>query len=152
MAKMLEVYINLKTEYAEKVVGGVLPLDKILVYQELLYRIDVLEACQLFVKTAPVTVDTKVLSYHYQMLDAYIYCMLNDHKFGQPADEKQKAVRETAANSLMQIVLNCRKQFSSFKPNTAELYKQNINNLIMTVLSAWIQYRDTYINLKEEQK
>ena len=78
--------------------------------------------------------------------------MLTDHKFGQPADEKQKQVRETAANSLLQVVNNCRKQFSSFKPTTAELYKQSINTLITTVLPAWVQYRETYISLKEDQK
>ena len=151
MATLLEKYINLQMGFAEKVASGVLPLEKVLVYQELLYRIDVLEACQLFAKTAPVTVDTKVLTYHYQMWDAYIYHMLTDHKFGQPADEKQKKARETAANSLSQVVQNCRKQFSSFNPTTAELYKQSINTLITTVLPAWIQYRETYINLKEEQ-
>lgn len=58
--------------------NGVLPLDKVLVYQEILYRIDVLESCQLFVKTAPVTTDTKVLAYHYQMWDVYIYHMYLD--------------------------------------------------------------------------
>ena len=100
MATLLEKYTDLRTGLVEKVMNGVLPLDKVLVYQEILYRIDVLESCQLFVKTAPVTTDTKVLAYHYQMWDVYIYHMLTDHKFGQPADEKQKQVRETAANSL----------------------------------------------------
>ena len=111
-------------------------------------------SCQLFVKTAPVTTDTKscfCLSLS-DVGDVYIYHMLTDHKFGQPADEKQKQVRETAANSLLQVVNNCRKQFSSFKPTTAELYKQSINTLITTVLPAWVQYRETYISLKEEQK
>lgn len=150
MATLLEKYINLQMEFAEKVTNGVLPLDKVLVYQEILYRIDVLESCQLFVKTAPVTTDTKVLAYHYQMWDAYIYHMLTDHRFGQPADEKRKKARETAANSLSQVVNSCRKQFSSFKPATAELYRQSINALITTVLPAWIQYRETYISLKEE--
>ena len=152
MATLLEKYTDLRTGLVEKVMNGVLPLDKVLVYQEILYRIDVLESCQLFVKKAPVTTDTKVLAYHYQMWDVYIYHMLTDHKFGQPADEKQKQVRETAANSLLQVVNNCRKQFSSFKPTTAELYKQSINTLITTVLPAWVQYRETYISLKEEQK
>ena len=103
MATLLEKYTDLRTGLVEKVMNGVLPLDKVLVYQEILYRIDVLESCQLFVKTAPVTTDTKVLAYHYQMWDVYIYHMLTDHKFGQPADEKQKQVRETAANSLLQV-------------------------------------------------
>ena len=133
MATLLEKYTDLRTGLVEKVMNGVLPLDKVLVYQEILYRIDVLESCQLFVKTAPVTTDTKVLAYHYQMWDVYIYHMLTDHKFGQ-------------------VVNNCRKQFSSFKPTTAELYKQSINTLITTVLPAWVQYRETYISLKEEQK
>lgn len=150
MATLLEKYINIRTGLAEKVMSGVLPLDKVLVYQEVLYRIDVLEACQLFAKTAPVTTDTKVLAYHYQMWDVYIYHMLTDHKFGRPVEDKQKKARETAASSLSQVVANCRKQFSSFNPTTAELYKQNINSLITTVLPAWIQYRETYISLKEE--
>lgn len=73
MATLLEKYTDLRTGLVEKVMNGVLPLDKVLVYQEILYRIDVLESCQLFVKTAPVTTDTKVLAYHYQMWDVYIY-------------------------------------------------------------------------------
>lgn len=150
MATVLEKYINIQKDFAEKVAGGVLPLDKVLVYQEVLYRIDVLEACQLFVKTAPVTTDTKVLAYHYQMWEVYLYHMLTDHRFGQSADDKQKKARETAAGSLSQVVNNCRKQFSSFNATTAELYKQSISTLIMTVLPAWIQYRETYISLKEE--
>lgn len=42
MATLLEKYTDLRTGLVEKVMNGVLPLDKVLVYQEILYRIDVL--------------------------------------------------------------------------------------------------------------
>lgn len=41
MATLLEKYTNLRTELVEKVMNGVLPLDKVLVYQEILCQVAV---------------------------------------------------------------------------------------------------------------
>ena len=88
------------------------------------------------------------LVYHYQIVDAYLCSLLSEHKVGFPANDELKAKRKAASDSLTQIVQNCRKSFSSFKPTSPELYKQSVNKLVNTVLPAWVQYRNTYINLK----
>lgn len=69
MATVLEQYIDLKGRISAKIAAGNFPPEQMLQYQEMLYRIDVLETCMAFGKTAPVTMDQPVLSYHYQMLD-----------------------------------------------------------------------------------
>lgn len=150
MATLLERYVQIKNSFAQKMAEGTLPVEKTLEYQETLYRINVLETCQLFCKTAPVTMDTKVLSLHYQLVEAVMYCMITDHKIGSQPSDELKVKRETAKNSLKQVIYGFQKQFSSFKPVTVELYSTSISNMIAAIIPAWIQYRDTYTNLKEE--
>lgn len=151
MATMLDTYVDLQMNFEDQLANNALPLDKVMKYQELLYRISVLKSCQLFVKTAPITVDTQVLSEHYQMWEAYLYTMMTNHKVGEPADLKRAEQRKTAETSLGEVTQNLRKQFGSFQATTAEIYKQKITTLITTVLPVWIQYRETYVSLKEEK-
>jgi hypothetical protein len=148
MATLLQKYNQTKSAMLSQIAENSFPPDQLLVYQELSYRICVLETCQSFCKTAPVTLDTKVMSYHYRVADAYIQCMMTDHKFGQPADKDGKAKRETAAANLNNIVKDSRKRFSSFSPATQDQYKKSISDLMGTVLPAWMQYRNTYINIE----
>ncbi len=147
MATVLSKYAQFRDNLQEQIRQGKLPCNQILLYQEVLYRISVLETFQAFCKIAPVSTDVKQLTYHYQMVDAYIASMLTEHKLGQPADAQQKAKRETASKSLHNIVQGCRKTFSNFKPVTEDLYKTNISALVKTILPVWVQYRDEYIKL-----
>ena len=96
MATVLEQYNDLKGRIGAKIAAGQFPPDQMLQYQEMLYRIDVLETCMAFGKTAPVTMDQRVLSYHYQMLDAFMMCLLQERRLGLPGDEKIKKQRECA--------------------------------------------------------
>jgi hypothetical protein len=148
MATLLEQYNNLKTDMTAKIAEGKMPGEQMLAYQEVLYRICVLETCQGFCKSAPVSVDAKALTYHYQLSDGYIRMLLAERKFGQQADKDMKAARETAASSLERIVLDCRRKFSSFTPAKPELYRKSVSTMFNTVLPAWIQYRETYIKIK----
>ena len=66
---------------------GQLTTSEMLGYQEVLYRIEVLEACKMFSKTAPVTTEMKPLVTHYQMVDAYLQCLSRERRIGMPADE-----------------------------------------------------------------
>ena len=106
MATILEQYLQLKSATGEQMASGTLPCDKVFTYQEILYRISVLESCQAFCKTAPITTDTKVLCYHYQIVDAYLCSLLSEHKVGFPANDELKAKRKAASDSLTQIVQN----------------------------------------------
>lgn len=147
MATVLEQYRERQKVIREQLAAGSLPPDDILVMQEINYRICVLESFEGFCKSAPVTLDTKAMGFHFQIVDAYVRFTLNERKFGPKADADGQKKRETAYHSFEQVAMDGRKRFSSFKATTQEQYKNCINNYIRTILPVWMQYRNTYINL-----
>ena len=104
MATWLSEYKNLKNEMEKQIGAGHASLEQLMLYQELLYRIEVLYASQAFCQTAPVTTDVAVLSGHYQLVDAYIQCLTKERRLGQPADQNLKAKRQTASETLDKVV------------------------------------------------
>lgn len=59
MATILEQYRKRQNEIREQIAANSLPLDQMLIMQELNYRICVLETFESLCKSAPVTMDTK---------------------------------------------------------------------------------------------
>lgn len=149
MATILEQYRKRQNEIREQIAANSLPLDQILIMQELNYRICVLETFESLCKSAPVTMDTKAMGFHFQLVDAYVRFTLNERKFGPKTDAEGQKKRETALQSFTQVAQDGRKRFSSFSASTQEQYKTCINNYIKTILPVWMQYRNTYINLQE---
>ena len=98
-----------------------------------------------FVKTAPVTSDMKVMSFHYQVVEALFTCLVQERQFGVPANDALKKQRDTALQNLQTVVNSFRKQFQSFKPATPEAYCAAVTKMVNTILPAWLQYRFTYI-------
>ena len=143
------IYKNLKNEMEKQIGAGHASLEQLMLYQELLYRIEVLYASQAFCQTAPVTTDVAVLSGHYQLVDAYIQCLTKERRLGQPADQNLKAKRQTASETLDKVVLDCRKRFSSFTPTDQNQYRKGVSSLINTVLPVWLKLRNTYINISK---
>lgn len=95
----------------------------------------------------PMLVCDKVMGYHYQLVDAYVKFVLTERKFGPKTDTEGIKKRETAAASFEKVVQDGRKRFSSFSPTSQDQYRSTIGNYILTVLSVWMQYRNTYINV-----
>lgn len=145
MATTLEQYYQTKQQLNAKMAEGKFTNDQLLGYQELMYRISVLESCMMFLKTAPVSTDTSILGFHYKVVDALFTCMLQERQFGLPADEKIKKQRATALENLQLVINSFRRPFQSFAPNTPEVYRETISKMITTVLPVWLQYRYTYI-------
>ena len=145
MATTLEQYYQTKQQLNAKIASGEMTMDQLLGYQELLYRISVLESCMNFVKTAPVTDDTKAMCFHYQVVEALAASLLTERQYGIPADEKLRNQRATAQGNLQTVVNSFRKQFQSFKPTNPESYRAAITKMINTILPAWLQYRQTFI-------
>ena len=145
MATTLEQYYQTKQQLLARFAEGPVSPEQTIGYQELMYRISVLESCMAFVKTAPVNADMKTMSFHYQVVDTFFTSMLQERQFGMPADEKARKQRATALSNLTTVITSFRKQFHSFTPTTPEAYKDNISRMINTVLPAWLQYRFTYV-------
>ena len=145
MATTLDQYYQTKEQLLAKMAEGPFVGDQLLGYQELLYRISVLESCMTLVKTAPVGTDLMAMSFHYQVVDALFTCLLQERQFGIPADEKLKGQRTTALSNLQVVITSFRKQFQSFMPTSPEAYRDTVSKMINTILPAWLQYRFTYI-------
>ena len=151
MATMLENYQAQKIGFDNGTQTAMPGPDQIWRQQELLYRIEVLETCQMFVKTAPNSVVLNVLVSHYQMVDGYIQNLVFERRYGYASNEEIKKQRDTAYDSLNLVIESYRKHFGSFAPeNDTGRYRKAITGVIQTVLPAWIQYRQTYIEIKKE--
>ncbi len=147
MATILDQYLEKQNTIRSQIAQNSLPPDDLLMMQELNYRICVLETFQSFCKTAPITTDTSVMGYHFQMVDVYVRCILKERRFGLRADEEGQKRRETAFGSFERVVQDGKKRFSSFKIGTQEQYKTSISQYIHSILPVWMQYRNTYINI-----
>lgn len=147
MATILEQYREKQNNIRSQIAADSLPPEELLVMQELNYRICVLETFQSFCKSAPLTTDTKVMGYHFQLVDAYVRFVLNERKFGFKTDTDGQKKRETSYTSFERVVQDGRKRFSSFKVGNQEQYKGAISTYINTILPMWMQYRNTYINI-----
>lgn len=147
MANILEQYLAKQEELRKQIQANNLPPAALADYQELVYRIGVLEAFKAFSRSAPVTLDTKIMGQHYQIADSNIRALLTERQIGPKPDEEGRKKRETALTALKRVVEDGRKRFGSFSVTSQEQYKNCIGSLINTVMPVWIQYRNTYINI-----
>lgn len=147
MATLLDQYREKQNAFRSQIAANSLPLEDLLVLQELNYRICVLETFQSFCKSAPITMDTKVMGFHFQMVDAYVRFILNERRFGPKADADGQKQRETARASLERVVQDGRKRFTSFSAGTQEQYKNSISGFSNAILPVWMQYRNTYVKI-----
>lgn len=147
MATILDQYRERQEEIRSKIAENSLFPEELLIMQELNYRICVLETFQSFCKSAPVTMDVKVMGYHFQLVDAYVRFVQNERRFGLKTDADGQKKRETALHSFERVIEDGRKRFTNFSAGTNEQYKKTISQYVNTILPVWMQYRNTYINL-----
>ena len=149
MAKLLDKYISLLD--VERQNTSPSP-DQIWQNQELLYRISALETLQMFYRSAPKSADMKLLVVHYQMMDAFIQNLTLERRSMTSADENIQKQCETAHGSLLRVIKDYRRRFSSFAPSNDTQYQTDIQKVIIAVIAVWIEYRNTFvmINTKKE--
>ena len=151
MATILAELQKKQANIKEQIDANSLPLDGLLVMQELNYRISVMETFQALVKTAPLSTDTSVLRQHYGIFDVSLRYLLKDHKFGIATDDNGKKKRETAEKAVTDVILTNQKKFSSFVAETQNQYKRYVSECANTVLPMWLQFRDTYITINLQE-
>ena len=151
MPTILESYQAGKNSFDAGIQTAMPSPAQIWVQQETIYRIEVLETCLMFAKTAPQSVDAQTLVSHYQMVDAFIQNLTSERRYGTSAGEETKKQRETAYNNLLRVIQDYRARFGSFTPGgDTGCYRKTISNVIQTILPVWIQYRQTYIEITRE--
>lgn len=151
MATILEQYHIYRKQAESQIAAGQFRTEQLLMLQELQYRINVLESCMNFCRTAPVTMDQRELGYHYRIVDAFIMSLLQERRIGVPADDKLRQQRETALHNFQTIAGTFRKGFQSFNPAAPDSYKTSISKMINTILPAWLQFRNTYTSIERRK-
>ena len=121
-------------------------------YQEVMYRISVIETCRAFQETIPASGEIVTLLPHYQMLMAFLQHLVSERRFGMPDDIKARRNRDTAHMSLVRIMDDHSSRFRHYTPEGPEQYRLDVRNIISTVLSAWMQYRDSLLLIKLSDK
>jgi len=151
MATLLEKYWNMKISLDAGMKTAKPGPAQIWEYQELLYRIEVLQVCQMFLQSAPESVNTGDLLPHYQIMNAYIENLVLERRSAAECGDTAIKIRDTAYDNLRSIIDDYRKRFGSFSPgNDASRYGKEISMVCQTVLPAWVQYRQTCTYIKEE--
>ena len=147
---MLEKYQLAFADIAKQISPAA--IDAARTCQELLYRIEVLQVCQMFNATAPIGDDRQAMFKHYQMVDIYLANLVQERHNGlAAASEAEEARRGTVYQSLGNIVDDYRKCFRSFRPESPDQYKREIGKAIIAFLTVWIQMRNTYINIATKE-
>ena len=152
MPTVLENYYNLRHEVEQRIAQGESSAAAVWWYGALVYRIGVLETCQMFCKTAPSTMKTQVLLGHYQMLDAYVQNLARERRYGPNRGPDTQKERDAAQVNLERVIQDYRKRFSGFQPAEPEAYQKEIGRVITTLLPAWLQYRNTFVPLQKNKK
>ncbi len=151
MATLLESYTYSKNRFDGNLVADTVAPEEVWRQQERLYRLAVLETCQMFVKTAPVSSDAKQLYWHYLMVDAYFQSLTQERRYSTSNTEKEQKQRDTAHGNLLNVIQDYRRKFSSFAPGKdSECYRKLISGVIQTVIPVWIQFRQSYFEVKKE--
>lgn len=147
MATILADYLARQDELRCKGIDGSMSMEEVVGYQEINYRVNVLETCKALTISAPVTTDAKKMGFHYQLTEAVLGAALTDHKVGPKTDDEGEKKRETAYKAVERVFQDGKRRFRSFKATTKEQYKDTVSNFINTVIQVWIQYRNTFIKI-----
>jgi hypothetical protein len=145
---MLERYWKIRLDFKEAYKETMPAPAQLWNYQELLYRIDILEVFQQFAAAAPLTTDMKVLGTHYKVVDAYVENLKKERAFPASPNAEVQKQRETALASFNSVVDDYRKRFASYAPQSPEQYQKDIGRAIATVLPSLLQYRNTINEIK----
>jgi len=148
MATMLEKYLNILNGLMKR--DTPFTAEEMFTYQEVLYRIEVLQVCQTYAKNAPINIEIPNMIKHYQMIDVYFENLKLERKYGMKMDEEIQKKQDTAHQNLCLVINDYRKRFGSFAPQKEGQYKSEIGKVINTFLPAWIGYRNQYIQITSE--
>ena len=136
MATVLENYYGFRQQLLQRMTQQQITAGDLWLYGEVLYRIGVLETCQMYLRSAPITNEMSFLVGHYQMLDAYVQNLARERRYGPNRGPDTQKERDAAG----------------FQPAEPEAYQKEIGRVITTLLPAWLQYRNTFVPLQKNKK
>ncbi len=148
---LLQDYVSLKNEVEDRMEGAK-AWKRIVLFQELSYRVFVLETLQAFMNTVPDIEDGKAVNYHVKAMIAYLQDLPDEHKFALKADEEGKEARETALKALQKACKDACRKLDEYEPEEQEEYIKGIKKILGSVVKVWAQYRETLVAVYQTEK
>ena len=134
MATVLENYYALRGELEQRMAQAPINAVDLWYYGEIVYRVGVLETCQMYLRSAPVSMNTPELLGHYQMMDAYVQSLALERRYGPDRGPDTQKEREAAQSNLGRVI------------------QDYLNRVITTLLPAWLQFRNTFVPIKKAKE
>lgn len=148
--KLIEQYQKSGKLLEEQLLGCECSVKKVVELQELKYRISVLSTMRMFEGSAPIDGTLDDIAYHFRILTKYIGFLIEERKMGKKTDEAGQKKRKTAAEALESVFESKKEEYEEYdfeeNPST---YMKFVNGVICTVIPAWVQYRDSYIDVSK---
>lgn len=116
-------------------------------YQELQYRISVMQSLLGFCLAAPVTTSQAEIEQHWGQLRAYLTYLSFERKYKADAVQKIQNDRETAHSSLIKVIKDQMETTMALQVHLPDDYKKQITIVIGTVTPVWVQYRNSFLEI-----
>ena len=148
--KLIEQYQKSGQLLEEQLLGGECPVKKVMDVQELKYRISVLSTMRTFENSAPIGGEIKDVKYHFCVLTKFVGFLIAERRTGRKVDEAGQKKRETALEVLENIFESKKEEFeeSDFEEKAGS-YAKFVQGFLCTIVPAWAQYRDTYVDVSK---
>lgn len=145
MATYLENYQTKKLAYEDLLSHGH-PLNgkELCLCLESIYRAQVLETLSLLERTCPTTQSSSLFELHARLVSAILAGLLEERRIQLYKDDKIRHEQTTAYQSCFMCFNDFTKLCTHCDPQE---YPQKLHQMIYTFCCAWLQYRNTIIDL-----
>lgn len=148
MATKLEEYWVLKDKFREQIEKNEMDINDLIYLCEINYRIEVIEEFQFFYKTTPAEMDEDKLAFHFNFIKIFINIISKEKRYAKVLDEAGEARKEAAKAYLINVIESGKEQLGKLSITSAEEYKNYMSSFCNTVLIAWLQMRETFIQIE----
>ena len=145
MATYLETYKTKALAYQDLLAHGqALNGQQLCSYLEIMYRIHVFETFSLLEHTCPQPDNKSAFQLHYQLVFSILASILEERRFEIYTDKKIKEEQSTSYKSCFTFFNDFSKQCTTC---TEQEYPDTLHRVLYSFCCAWLQYRNTIIDL-----
>lgn len=141
---LLQDYVITKNEMEDRM-EGVTAHNYLLEYQELAYRVCVLQTLKVFTESVPDINDEKAVRYYGKATSAFLRQLPDEHTFAPKVNDDGIKKRETALKALRSACEDACAKLGDYKPSAQDLYSKEVSKMLKPVITIWAQYRDALV-------
>lgn len=119
------------------------------IYQELSYRVSVLETWKVLIDYAPDWSDVEAVKEHKALLIPFCKQLPYEHLMGIPEPTEKEIKKASTAQKVLETVLeDCLMRVTQFDSTSGQSYRDAICGIISAISKVWLQFRMTLLDVK----